>query len=129
MAKASLVLPGGTKVTIDGSPDEVAMLLDRFSMKDAGSSPRRKATTKRRTGGKAEKATRVRPPGQMEYIRGLKDSSFFKTKREIGEVRDKLEEQAHIYKVTSLSTPLFRLVKNRELRRVKEDGLWKYVNP
>jgi hypothetical protein len=54
---------------------------------------------------------------------------FFKTKRGLGEVQKKLEEGAHIYPVTHLSPVLFRLVGARELRRIKEGGTWKYVNP
>lgn len=64
----------------------------------------------------------------MGYIRELIVDDYFKTKREIGEVRDKLEEDGHIYPVTSLSTPLYRLIKAKELRRMKEDGAWRYVN-
>jgi hypothetical protein len=67
--------------------------------------------------------------GPTEYIRELIGEGYFKTKREIGAVRDKLEERAHIYPVTSISGPLLRLVKKKELRRLKEDEVWRYVNP
>ena len=39
MAKANLVLPGGTKVAIEGTADEVAGLLERFSDGAAAESP------------------------------------------------------------------------------------------
>lgn len=73
--------------------------------------------------------TKVKRAGPTDYIRDLIEEGYFKTKREIGAVRDKLEERAHIYPVTSISGPLYRLVKNKELRRIKEDGAWRYVNP
>ncbi len=39
MAKANLVLPDGTKVSIEGTADEVAVLLGRFSTQEASSAP------------------------------------------------------------------------------------------
>ena len=129
MAKANIVLANGTKVTIEGTPAEVSTLVDRLSP----APPRRRAGRGGGRGGRHKvsggKAAKPKRAGPTEYIRELKADGFFKTKREIGDVRDKLEEAAHIYKVTSLSAPLFRLVKNRELRRIKEDGAWKYLNP
>jgi hypothetical protein len=131
MAQANLVLPDGTKVAIDGSADEVAALLERFSTAGdhhptakRGSSRRGRGTAKGTATKSAKKAI-----GPTDYIRELISEGYFKTKREIGPVRDKLEERAHIYPVTSISGPLFRLVKKKELRRLKEDGAWKYVNP
>jgi len=134
MAKANLVLPDGTKVTIDGTTDEVASLLERFSSTGVPSSPGRASSppaTRRKSGGKAKANTKTKAKraGPTDYIRDLIDEGYFKTKREIGAVRDKLEERAHIYPVTSISGPLYRLVKNKELRRIKEDGTWRYVNP
>jgi hypothetical protein len=131
MAKANLVLPDGTKVTIDGTADEVAALLGKISTTDdyratsKRSSPRRGGTATKA----AAKSAKKKASGPTDYIRELISEGYFKTKREIGTVRDKLEERAHIYPVTSISGPLYRLVKKKELRRIKEDGAWKYVNP
>lgn len=128
MAKANLVLPDGTQVTVDGSPSEVAAVLERFGASAAGKGARTPTDGRRNTSRKRQPAK----PGRMgptEYIRELKAGNFFRAKRTIAEVRDKLEEGAHIYPVTSLSAPLYRLVKQRELRRLKEGGAWKYVNP
>lgn len=130
MAKANLVLPDGTKVTIDGNADEVAALLDRLSSGAAPPSAKRGSRRRGRSGvGSIPKPAKPKRPGPTEYIRDLIGEGYFKTKREIGAVRDKLEERAHIYPVTSISGPLYRLVKKKELRRIKEDGAWKYVNP
>jgi hypothetical protein len=62
-------------------------------------------------------------------IRELRDNDFFTSKRGLGDVQKALEEGAHIYPVTTLSPVLFRMVRGKELRRLKEDGAWKYVNP
>lgn len=128
MAKATFELPGGTKVTIDGSPGEVAALLDRFGASGSREAPKRRAAGRRKTSRERQPAKPSRM-GPTEYIRQLKTENFFRTKRTIAEVREKLEEGAHIYPVTALSAPLYRLVKKRELRRIKEGGTWKYVNP
>lgn len=128
MAKANLVLPDGTKVTIDGTADEVAMLLERFSTTRSSSSINRNRKSRSVTRNQGSE-TKAKQGGPTDCIRDLIEEGYFKTKREIGDVRDKLEEHAHIYPVTSISGPLYRLVKNKELRRIKEDGAWKYVNP
>lgn len=44
-------------------------------------------------------------------------------------MKEKLEEQGHIYPSRELSPALIKLVRDRELRRVKEGGVYKYVNP
>ena len=67
--------------------------------------------------------------GPIDYIRELIEQDFFNGKRALGEIKEKLDEEAHFYPATSLSPALVRLVRKRELRRIKEDGSWKYVNP
>lgn len=130
MAKANLVLPDGTKVAIDGSAEEVAALLQKFSSADDRQTAAKRGSSRRRRGTAEGTATKTakKASGPTDYIRELIAEGYFKTKREIGPVRDKLEERAHIYPVTGISGPLFRLVKQKELRRLKEDGAWKYVN-
>lgn len=61
--------------------------------------------------------------GPSTYVRELIAEGFFKTKRDIGVVREALERCVHIYPVTSIFGPLYRPVKSRGLRRIKERGL------
>jgi hypothetical protein len=137
VATANVTLPDGTTVIIEGSAEEVALLLERVSRTGAESaSPRsiRPGGNRRSRGSLSRKQTTQRPPrsaakGPADYIRELAANNFFETKRGLGQVKAKLEEQAHIYPVTHLSPALFRLVKSKELRRIKEEGQWKYVNP
>lgn len=132
MAKANVIRPDGTKVTIEGSPEEVAALLVRIESvtQESQSSPARRSSRSAAASSRTERpANRAKPKGPADYIRDLIDGDFFSAKRAIGEVQSKLEEQARIYPVTHLSPALFRLVKARELRRIKEDGQWRYVNP
>lgn len=131
MPKANVVLPDGTKVVIDGTADEVASVLQRISGAAEPSHGTRVTSAKRQRRAASPTVTRdkKKAKGPADYIRELIDEDFFKTKRGLGEVQKKLEEGAHIYPVTHLSPALFRLVKARELRRIKEGGTWKYVNP
>lgn len=131
MPKANVVLPDGTKVTIEGTADEVASVLKRVSTSPEPSEGARVTRPQRRR----RRATanvgsdKTKAKGPADYIRELIDDDFFKTKRGLGDVQKKLEEGAHIYPLTHLSPVLFRLVRARELRRIKEGGTWKYVNP
>jgi hypothetical protein len=129
MPKASWVLPDGTSVQIEGTEEEVSRLLARLSddSPEAGGVGGRKQRTTRRTA--AQRKAPRKPKGPADYVRELVANDFFSTKRELNEVQAKLEEGAHIYPVTSLSPVMYRFVRNRELRRLKEAGRWKYVNP
>lgn len=129
MATAKVTLRDGTTVSIDGTPEEVAALVQRISPSDGATvvpRPRRTASGSRKA---KTQAPRPKTMGPIDYIRELTGENFFAEKRGLGEVKGKLEEQAHFYPVTSLSPALVRLVRKRELRRIKEDGAWKYVNP
>ncbi len=130
MAKANLVLPDGTKVNIEGTADEVATLLARFSGTPAPA-PAPAATTpaRRKKGAKSgESNKRPKRKGPQTLIEDLIQENYFKAKRNIGEIQKKLEEKGHIYALHSLSTPLLRLTRSRTLRRIKEKNGWVYVN-
>jgi len=115
LPKAKITLASGATVSIEGTPEEVAGLVQQL----AGQGPKAASTP----GGKKT------PQGPVGYIRVLKEEGFFKTKKMIGEIQKKLEEQGHIYGQGGLSPALVKLVRSRTLRRLKEDGVWKYVNP
>ena|SRR5436189_5274084 len=130
MPKATLVLPDGTKVTIDGTTEEVALLLERISG-NAPAAPANGRRPKRRraTASAAAHSPGAKARGPKDYVRDLVAHDFFKTKRSLRDVQKELEDGAHIYAVTHISPALFRLVRDRELRRIKEEGTWRYVNP
>jgi hypothetical protein len=128
MAKANLTLPNGTSVTIDGTADEVALLLNTFS-NPVGTVG--KVSGKKTSRGKS--SATPRPPkakkdGPTGLITELADEGYFKTKRGIADIQKKLEERGHIYAITSISPCLTRLTKKRILRRLKETKGWVYVN-
>jgi hypothetical protein len=136
MPKANAVLANGTKVTVTGTAAEVAAVLQSISggavQQPPGGTSERVRSRRRKSIAKGlgtAANARMRSKGPADYIRALADAGYFKTKRGLGDVQAKLEESAHIYPVTHLSPVLFRLVRGKELRRIKEGGTWKYVNP
>lgn len=131
MAKAQLTLPTGAVVAIEGTPEEVADVLARFQTPESRTSGSKKV---KKTKASSERATQTRSRragsgGPQVLIRELKDSDFFSQRRNLTDVKAELEKGGHIYAVTHLSTPLLRLVRARELRRLKEGDQWTYVNP
>src|SRR5438309_158755 len=101
MPKANVVLADGTKVTIDGTTDEVAAVLQRIALgrsePSASGEPRVEKRRRRKAPGKG----RVKPPnertrakGPADYIRELVLADYFKTKRGLGDVQKRLEEGA-----------------------------------
>lgn len=130
MAKANLTLANGTKATFQGSPEEVAKLITLLSGSQAQSltEPAVRAGHSKTKGGVRSPGSGRKPSGQTGLITELKEEGFFKIKRSIADIQKKLEEGGHIYAQTSLSMPLTRLTRARVLGRIKENGVWKYVN-
>src|SRR5581483_4103203 len=106
MATASITMPGGATIVIEGTQAEVADLVAKFQgtegqVKSALRPPRAGASTR---------------TGPFELIVGLIEKDFFKTPRDLGAVRSVLEEQGHFYPTTTLSPLMLRLVRRKYLR-------------
>ena len=117
MAKAHISLDNGTKVTVEGTPAEVAALIAQFGSgatpaKHAKQSMPRKSTAK---------------SGPVNLLSELIDGGFFKKPKELGAIKTALEEQGHFYPVTTLSPALLRLVRKKQIRRIKDKKRWLYV--
>jgi hypothetical protein len=117
MAKAHISLENGTKVTVEGTPAEVAALIAQFG---SGTIPAKnpKQKTQRKSTVKA---------GPVDLVSELIDGGFFKKPKELGAIKVALEEQGHFYPVTTLSPSLLRLVRKKQLRRIKDKKRWLYV--
>lgn len=113
MAKATMTLGGGATVVIEGSQDEVAALLARFQ-----------GRPQPQTGGSARKPKL----GPMNLLHEQIADGFFREPKDLGAVKAALAEKGHFYPVTSLSPLLVRLVRRKELRRLKEKNRWMYVS-
>lgn len=117
MAKAHLTTIAGTKVTVEGTADEVVSLVRLLD----GSAPhqlKKASTSARRERSKA---------GPISLLSELIDGGFFKKPKELSAIKQALEEQGHFYPVTSLSPVVLRLVRKRQLRRIKDNKRWLYV--
>lgn len=132
MAKANLILPDGTRVDIEGTADEVAILLARFSTQETIGTGR--AMVKNKTNKKRRKAnigkgggSSKKQDGPTSLVTELVEEGYFKTKRTLGDIQKKLEEMGHIYAQTSISPALTRLTRKRTIRRIKEKKGWVYV--
>lgn len=129
MARANLVLHDGTTVAIEGTAEEVALLLQKFSSANGGAGDaRRRSPAKSHAASPRKPTGKPKRKGPQQLIAGLADEGWFKSKRTIGDVLKKLEEKGHIYPMESLSTPLLRLTRNRTLRRIRDQGGWAYVS-
>ncbi len=118
MGKASIDLPDGTKIVIEGSTDEVAKIVSLYQG-NTGRPSKRKA--------KAAPAKQAEP-SIRDHVLELREKGFFKDKRSLASVQEALETKGHKYKVTSLSGPMRDLVRDEELERVKEERNYVYYH-
>lgn len=105
--------------------DEIILLANELA-KIVGSSKLSQQVHKKGASGSSN-STR-RKEGVSYYIIELRNDGFFSERRTISDIQEKLEEEGHIYPINHLSTPRRRLVVKKELRRMKENGAWVYVN-
>jgi hypothetical protein len=118
MPKAVIAMRSGATVAIEGSEDEVASLVARI---EGGGELASAFGTRRSPGGAKGK------PKLTELVAELIEDGFFSQPKELGAVKAALEEQGHFYPVTTLSPLMLRLVRKKELRRMKDKKRWLYV--
>lgn len=117
MAKARLTTKTGATVIVEGTQEEVASLIAQL---DVGAA-------KRSSRGLPRQARKATKSGPVILISELIDGGFFKKPKELGSIKLALEEQGYFYPVTTLSPLLLRLVRKKELRRIKDKKRWLYV--
>jgi hypothetical protein len=119
MPKAVITTKSGATVSIEGTHDEVVGLVAWLegSERSVGRLPAHRPTPQQ---GKSR-------PTPMALLSELIATGFFSEPKELGTVRLALEEQGHFYPVTTLSPLMLRLVRKRELRRIKGKKRWLYV--
>lgn len=118
MPKVYINRKDGTKLIIEGTPEEVAALVARFEGGTPTRSKSEDVSRPRKTKSKA---------GPVNLISELIDGGFFKKPKELSAIKLALEEQGRFFPVTTLSPALLRLVRKRELRRIKDKNRWLYV--
>ena len=122
MAKAHITTRTGTKITIEGNPQEVAAIVRRVQAREvsAGIPARGKR-------GEARRTARQKPT-PTNLISSLIDGGFFRKSKDLVAVKVALEEMGHYYPVTTLSPVLLRHVRRRQLRRIKDKNKWLYTS-
>jgi hypothetical protein len=117
--KAVLTMKDGMTVSLEGNPEEVSSVLSRFEDPSGSAMPKSGQSSKGSTAKLGATPTTL--------ISELVREGFFRVPRELGSVTQALRERGHFYPVTTLSPAMLRLVRRKELRRIKEKGRWMYV--
>ena len=90
MAKANIVLPTGAKVQLEGTAEEIAVLLSKFSGTSDSHAPEAHVKSRHKAPKKSKKISRSGPTG---FVMDLIDEGFFKSRRTLPEIQKKLEEK------------------------------------
>lgn len=122
MARAKIITKDGIKISVEGTAKEVADLVAQLEVDKRHPIPDKKP----QKGGLQETSDKARPT-PINLIADLIDGGFFKKPRELSAIKNALAEQGYHYPVTSLSPTALRLVRKRQLRRIKEKKRWLYV--
>jgi hypothetical protein len=122
MAKARITTKSGSKVIVEGSPEEVASLLAILERTPTGGSAPK--DTPRKKERRLQSNTKQTP---TTLLAELADGGFFKKPKELSAIKTALQEQGHYYPVTSLSPAVLRAVRKRILRRIRDGKRWLYV--
>lgn len=121
MAKAHVKTKSGATVVIEGTPGEVASLVKQLEGEPATRKEGGGKQVRRRAPDSLAKATPI------NLIGTLIDGGFFKKPKDLASVKTALEELGHHYPITSLSPTLLRLVRKRQLRRLRDKKRWMYT--
>jgi len=123
MAKAKLTLSNGTQIVVEGTPSEVAAIMAQVGGATRTTGARTPASTETHKSPKDKKIKH----SPTDLILSLADGGFFKSPKDLAAIKEGLAEIGHIYAVQTLSSIVFKMVRRRYLRRVKEKGRWVYV--
>lgn len=124
MAKANIITKDGIKIMVEGTPKEVASLVAQLRGGQLRSTP---DNGKKVSKDKPRSSDKGRLNTPINLIADLIDGGFFKKPRELSAIKQALAEQGYHYPVTSLSPTALRLVRKRQLRRIRDKKRWLYV--
>lgn len=121
MAKAEIDRPDGTKITIEGTPEEVARTVHLIE-----GSPSEPRLAK----GKSQATKKKRKPSIKDLVLELRDDGFFAEGKSLSEVKEALQlRKGYRRKTTSISKPLTQLVRGGKLRRTGVPRKYTYFEP
>lgn len=121
MAKAQITTRAGTKITVEGEPQEVAAVVRQVQGREASTRTSRRLTATEAKGRKRQRAT------PTNLVGSLMDGGFFRKPKDLAAIKVALEEMGHYYPITTLSPTLLRLVRKRQLRRIRDKKRWLYT--
>jgi hypothetical protein len=78
---------------------------------------------------KTRKRTKSAGPSCASRIEALKADKFFDQLRTSKEVTDKLRQKGTAYEGKRVAAALHAMTSSGKLRRIEENGVWKYQNP
>ncbi len=122
--KAKMTLPNGTKTIIEGNPSEVAAIMHQLGLTSKKISKGEQMYALSKTKDIKDRRIKTSP---TDLILSLADGGFFKSPKDLASIKEGLAEIGHIYPVQTLSSIVFKMVRRRYLRRVKQDGRWVYM--
>jgi hypothetical protein len=121
MAKAHIVTADGATVNLEGTPQEIAVLLKEMKMQ-----PHTGATKSKQA--KSVLNSKISSKVAVgDLLDEMIADKFFKKPQGMGAVKAQLANMGHHYPLTSLSGPLRLWVRHRKLRRFKESGKYVYA--
>ena len=110
MVKAEIKTKNGTRIRVEGTPEEVEKILSNIKRREEQLAVKKK-----------------RKISATDFILKLREEGFFDKPKTILDIKEKLAENGLIYPVTTLSAVLIRLIRRRELGRIKTEKMWGYV--
>ena len=119
MAKANIETRQGTKITVEGSSEEVAAILSSVE--------RRESPHHSNSSTNAEQKLPESSGSLKSVILQFREDGVFNTPQKVADITRALEQKAQFYSSTSVSTALIRLVQNGHMGRIKIGGDWAYV--
>ena len=119
MAKANIKTKDGTKIIVEGTPEEISKIMKFYKGNGSSEKPTEfKKFTKSRIGS---------TPTVTDIVREMIAEGFFNKPKGLAELKSGMEEQGQFVPITTLSAIVLGLTKNKELRRIKQDQKWSYV--
>lgn len=121
MADATIETKSGTKIKIEGTPEEISEVIKLYEQMQAKQIEHAKEFKK------FTKKDKKGTPTVGDSIKELVDSGFFDTPKGLADIKTILEQQGRFIPMTSLSVYALEFTKRRILRRSKDNtGIWKY---
>jgi hypothetical protein len=117
MAKAQITTPQGVKINVVGTPAEISAVIRDLEIKETDGTDKKTQPDKPKRG-------KIQ---LVDLIASLCDDGFFKNPRDLSGIKSALAEMGHHYPVTTLSGAMLKQVRKRNIRRIREEKRWVYV--